>query len=86
MYIKLIFYNLKCLKVKGKHVCDRFDFNDMYVTVLIFQFRFIIEGFINEVKWITALLSTEGGARMDNDALKPRLKAEVSMEGYHFLS
>ena len=44
------------------------------------------EGFINQVKWITALLSTEGGARMDNDALKPRLKAEVSMEGYHFLS
>jgi hypothetical protein len=46
----------------------------------------IIEGFINEEKWVTALLSTEGEARMDNDALKPRLKAEVSMEGYHFLS
>jgi len=44
------------------------------------------EGFINEVKWITALLSTEGAARMDNDALKPRLKAEVAMEGYHFSS
>ena len=46
----------------------------------------INEGFINEEKWVTALLSTEGEARMDNDALKPRLKAEVSMEGYHFLS
>ena len=46
----------------------------------------IIEGFTNEEKWVTALLSTEGEARMDNDALKPRLKAEVSMEGYHFLS
>ena len=44
------------------------------------------EGFTNEEKWVTALLSTEGEARMDNDALKPRLKAEVSMEGYHFLS
>ena len=39
-------------------------------------------GIINEVKWITALLSTEGEARMDNDALKPRLKAEFLMEGY----
>ena len=46
----------------------------------------VIEGFTNEEKWVTALLSTEGEARMDNDALKPRLKAEVSMEGYHFLS
>jgi hypothetical protein len=39
----------------------------------------INEGFINEEKFVTALLSTEGEARMDNDALKPRLKAEVSM-------
>ena len=33
------------------------------------------EGFINEkvVNWITALLSIEGGALTDNDALKPRL-------------
>ena len=29
---------------------------------------------------------TEGDARMDNDGLKPRLKDEVSMKGYHFLS
>ena len=48
--------------------------------------RLVSEGFTNEEKWVTALLSTEGEARMDNDALKPRLKAEVSMEGYHFLS
>jgi len=49
-------------------------------------FYYVYGGFINEVKWITALLSNEGKARMNNDALKPRLKAEVSMEGYHFLS
>ena len=36
------------------------------------------EGFINEVKWITALLSTEGEARMDNDALEPRLQWKVT--------
>ena len=47
----------------------------------------LIEGFINEVKWIAALLSTEGEARMDNDALNRRLKAELlNLEGYHFLS
>ena len=38
--------------------------------------EYVNEGFINEVKWITALLSTEGGARMDNDALKFETEAE----------
>ena len=44
----------------------------------------LIEGFTHEEKWVNALLYTEGGARVYNDALRPRLKAEVLMEGYHF--
>ena len=39
------------------------------------------EGFINEVKWITALLSTEGEARMDNDALK--VETEAGSRGFN---
>ena len=44
----------------------------------MFKMIEIIEGFTNEEKWVTALLSTEGEARMDNDALKPRLKWKVT--------
>ena len=43
-----------------------------------------MKGLSSEVKWGTVVLITEGGARVINDALIPRLKAEVLMKGYHF--
>ena len=66
------------VRYRGNHGIEKHVISIFYCIM--------IEGFTNEEKWVTALLSTEGEARMDNDALKPRLKAEVSMEGYHFLS
>ena len=42
--------------------------------------RVINEGFTHEEQWVNVLLYTEGEARVYNDTLKPRLKAEVLME------